>query len=75
LVEPFQSVYSKHHSPKSALLKIFDNILQTVDSKQATALLLLDISAAIDTVNHKLLLNRLSQMFGICGSALNWFQS
>jgi len=43
LGDPFQSAYSKHHSTKTALLKIFDDILQTVD----TALLLLDISGCV----------------------------
>jgi len=52
----FRSAYSKHHSTETALLNIFNDILQTVDSKQATALLLLDISAAFGTVNHKLLI-------------------
>jgi len=52
LVDPFQSAYSKHHSTETALLKILDDILQTVDSEQATALFLLDILAAFDTVNH-----------------------
>ena len=38
-------------------------------------LVLLDLSAAFDTVNHDLLLSRLEKRFGITGTLLNWFKS
>ena len=40
---------------------------------QSVILLLLDISAAFDTINHDFLLSRLKSCFGICDKALDWF--
>ncbi len=44
-----------------------------VDKGQFTHLLMLDLSAASDTVNHEVMLTRFNQSFGLCGIALNWF--
>ena len=45
------------------------------DRNQSLILLLLDISAAFDTINHDFLVSRLRRRFGICGKALDWFSS
>ena len=49
-----------------------NDILKKVDSQRVTLLVLLDLSAAFDTVDHGALLNRLSTSFGVRGSALQW---
>jgi len=51
------------------------NIYHAADHGKATLLFSLDLSAAIDTIDHPLLLHRLSHSFGITGSALTWVQS
>ena len=74
LGEPFQLVYKSLHNTETALLKVQDDILNTIDQCRTVALLLLDLSAAFDTVVHELLLRRLYVHFGIRGKAL-WFTS
>ena len=56
-------------------MKVFNDIVIDIDRNRTFILLLLDLSAAFDTVDHFLLLNRLGNRFGICGSALAWFKS
>ena len=46
-----------------------------MDSQRVTLLVLLDSSATFDTVDHEILLRRLTMSFGISGKALAWFSS
>ena len=72
---PFQSAYRKFHSTETALLRIQNDILTAMDKGKVTALTLLDLSAAFDTIDHSILLKRLEKFFGISGSALHWLSS
>ena len=72
--EPFQSAYREHHSVETALIRVQNDILMSIDKGNAVLLVLLDLSAAFDTVNHETLIRRL-QNIGIGGSVLNWFRS
>jgi len=74
LQEPFQSAYRAHHSTETALVRVQNDILQALDENKGVVLVLLDLSAAFDTVDHSLLLETLSEM-GVRGSALGWFRS
>jgi len=71
----YQSAYKKHHSTETALIKVQDNILRAIDNNCYLILLLLDLSAAFDTVDHRILLDHLSERFGIIGNVLEWFRS
>ena len=75
LSEVFQSSYKKGHSTESALFRVHNDILRAIDNGGCEILLLLDLSAAFDTVDHAILLSRLRDRFGVSGTALAWFQS
>jgi hypothetical protein len=71
----FQSAYRKLHSTETALLKILDDLYRIIDSKSAAVLIGLDLSAAFDTIDHSVLIERLKSTFGITGMASSWLQS
>ena len=75
LGEPLQSAYRCAHSTETALLAVQDFFLRAIDDKKAVFLVMIDMSAAFDTVDHDILLQRLTDDFGIRGSVLLWFQS
>ena len=75
LEESFQSAYKCFHSTETALLKVQYDILCEIDNQKCIVLLLLDMSAAFDTVDHELLLERMSKHYGVKGNALNLFGS
>ena len=56
LHEELQSAYRKFHSTETALMKVQNDILQSLDRNNATVLVLLDLSAAFDTIDHSTLL-------------------
>ena len=57
LYEVFQSAYRQLHSTETALLRVQNDILQAVDSRGGAILVLLDLSAAFDTIDHETLIN------------------
>ena len=75
LDESLQSAYKHLHSTETALLKVQNDILCAIDDNKCVALLLLDMSSAFDTVDHRLLLDRLCNRFGFRGQVLKWFES
>lgn len=70
-----QSSYRQHHSTETTLLKVMNHILLKMNSQHVSLLVLLDLSAAFDTVNHKIMLDRMHTKVGISGKALDWFNS
>ena len=70
-----QSAYKRFHSTETALLKIHNDIICNMDNGKVTALTLLDLSAAFDTIDHSTLLERLHVHFGISGTVFQWFKS
>ena len=75
LSETFQSAYHAHDSTETALLGITNCLLGSADEGQVSILTLLDLSAAVDTLDYSILLTRLHDMFCISGKAFEWFSS
>ena len=75
LLPTFQSAYRPFHSTETAVLRVLSDILEAVDNGDAALLVLLDLSAAFDTVDHEILLRRLQLSFGLDGAVLHWFRS
>jgi len=75
LNESLQSAYKSCHSTETALLKVKNDIMTSVDNRKAVVLVLLDLSAAFDTIDHGVLFGRLKNMFGLSGKVLEWFRS
>ncbi len=70
-----QSSYREGHSTESALIKVQSDILKNMEKQRVTLLVMIDLSAAFDTVDHSILLSRLQHQFGFTGTALKWFSS
>jgi hypothetical protein len=75
LSEVFQSAYKRQNSTETALLKVQSDILQSLDNNKAVFMVLLDMSAAFDTVDHDILSKRLKHRFGMGGAVQSWYNS
>lgn len=67
--------YKQYHSTETLLVKFMNDILVAIDNKSGVVVLLIDLSAAFDTVDHQILLKILHDEIGIQGTALKWFHS
>ena len=75
LHENLQSAYKTYHSTETALVKVQNDILCSIDQQGVVILILLDLSAAFDTIDHDTLFLRMEEELGITGPALDWFRS
>ena len=76
LHEHLQSaLYKPGHSTETALVKVQNDILTSIDKHGVVILVMLDLSAAFDTFDHDILFSRMENTLGITGQALAWFKS
>ncbi len=75
IYEEFQSGFRPCHNTETALVQITNDFLLASDQGCISLLVLLDLSAAFDTIDHDILIDRLQNYTGIQGQALRWFRS
>ena len=75
LIEPHQSAYRPCHSTKTALLKVKSDLISAIGNQEIACLILLDLSAGFDMVDTGILLQRLTNRFGITGTVKTWIAS
>ena len=73
LCKPYESAYKPNHSVETILVCVQNDILRAPDNQNVAIMLLLDSSAAFDTVDHHLMLHRLLHDVGVIQTALDWF--
>ena len=75
MMEAHQSAYCSSHSMETALLKVKTDVIQALENQEVECLILLDLSAAFDTIDHDILLSRLKSRFMVTGVILKWLGS
>ena len=70
----YQTGFRPLHSTTTSLIDATNTILHNIDKGKLTGLIFLDLSKAFNTLDHKLLLTKLSD-FGLSKSSVNWFKS
>ena len=75
MFDPLNSVYRDKHSTETALINVHNDILSALDAGSSVIFLMLDLSAAFDTIDHDIIFSRLCNIYGITGDALDWFRS
>ena len=75
LIPDFQYAYRKGYSTETCLMKLCNDLLWSMERQEVTMVVLLDLSAAFDTVDHDLLPTIFQNCFGITGTALQWYDN
>ena len=68
-------MYRDKHSTETALIKVQNDILSALDAGSSAILLMLDLSAAFDTIDHDILLSRLCNVYSITGIRVQRYSS
>ena len=75
LLPTHQSAYRRRHSTETAVTKVYSDILGAANDGKLSLLILLNLSAASDLVDHSILLKRLESTYGFDGLTLEWFKN
>ena len=75
LYSPNQSAYTKHRFTETTILSLNNHLITGIRHQKVFCHCLLDLSVAIDTIDHSILLHRLTSRFGIIDTAITWFKT
>ena len=75
LLSTYQSAYRKNYSCETALVKLFDDLLWSMERQKVNVLVAINLSAAFNTVDHGTLIDMLNTAFNVGGKSLDWFKS
>ena len=75
LLPTYQSAYRKNYSGKTALVKLFDDLVWLMERQKVNLLEAIDLSATFDMVNHDILIDVLNTACNVGGKSLDWFKS
>ena len=67
LHEQFQSAYRQHHPTETALIKVHCDIMSAADRGCVVVLVMLDLNAEFDTIDHAIPLSRLTHRYSVLG--------
>ena len=73
-IPDYQSAYREHYSCETALAKLVNDLLWSMEKGCVTSFVAIDLLAAFDTVSHDILLDLLDVRYGVIGKALEWFE-
>ena len=71
----FQSAHKAGHSCETALLRVYNDIITTIGKGNGSHIVLLDLSAAFDTIDHRILFELLKKIVGITANVLQLIKS
>ena len=75
IMKTFQSAYKANHSTETALLRVYNDVMFNIDRGNGTLLVLLDLSAAFDTIDHQIIFHIIEHSLGITDSVLALMKS
>ena len=75
LLSRFQSGFRPKHSTLSLIIQMSDNWLENMDNGKLTGLISVDIRNSFDSIDHKILIRKMQEKFGVHSLELQWFQS
>ena len=75
LLPTYHSAYRRNHSCETSLVKLVDDILWGMEEQLVTSVVILDLLAAFDTVDHDLLLDVLENRFGVTDNTKQWYNN